>query len=996
MKLNFFSLCLLVLTALFTFSCYDDSDILGRLDALESDRVASIETQIAAAQNSIEALQAADVALDKYIDVLEAKSDSLAQVLQNSDQQLDNRIDEVYEMTMKEFALVKAELQVLNSQDSLLNVRLTELNDYIAQVEAQQKAEHDWVQQTFSTLEQYEATCAAIAGLEAHLQTVDGKLLDLTKALAEQKQALEQSIADAVTSVKSWVNEQLSGYYTIAQTDAKIAAVLDTMTQENAELRQQLTQMQDSLAQTRTELTEAYQSAIKQAIEEHDGKITKEIAAQVESLNQRIDDEVAAINAQLQAMAERLTAVEKEIEELKKIPGITFDETNPSYVPGDVVHIAFALSNADESTVVEALANGLWEAEVEMSAYNKGNIKVTTPDSGGKGKVLVFVNKGGHTIMRTLLFDQGVVRVASEAITVSPSDTTIVVELSTNLTEYKVMIPAEAQSWIRSCELPATKAAMRNESIAFEIDRNVTSKGREALVQIVSSGNATELATISIYQQSEVMGNNEIWYTSTDGKIVTPNDPGAFYANIVSNTYVNGKGIIRFDGDVTRVGAMAFYDCGNLKSISLPETVNAIGDRAFLWCSSLAQISLPEALTSIGSYAFHLCSSLAQISLPEGLTSIGGFAFENCSSLAQISLPESLTSIGVAAFDGCSSLAQISLPEGLTSIRSSAFRFCSSLAQIDLPEGLTSIGEEAFSGCSSLKEITIPKLIRRIAESTFYDCTNLETVVFEGSIISISSNAFYRCRNLKTFTISQDFLVDALADAFAECYVDKCELRVPYGRKATYEQHDVWKTFGSIVEIGEARENVCEAVDLGLSVKWATCNVGAYAPEEPGRYFAWGETEDKFSYSWNNYKYCNGSETTLTKYNTNSNYGIVDNKTTLDLSDDAARANWGGKWRMPTKAEQDELRNNCTWTWTTQNGVNGYKVTSKTNGNSIFLPAAGRRYGTSVDDVGSRGCYWSRSLNESSPYYLYFYSGYVDWGSSRDRNEGHTVRAVCP
>ena len=1021
MKLNSFSLCLLVLTALFTFSCYDDSDILGRLDALESDRVASIETQIAAAQNSIEALQAADVTLGKYIDALNAKSDSLAQALQNSDQQLGNRIDEVYEKTMKEFALVNAELQALNSQDSILNVRLTELNDYISQVEAQQKAEHDWVQQTFSTLEQYEATCAAIAGLEAHLQTVDAELLALTQALAEQKQALEQSIADAVTSVKSWVNEQLSGYYTIAQTDAKIAAVLDTMTQENAELRQQLTQMQDSLAQTRIDLTTAYQRAIKQAIEEHDGKITKEIAAQVETLNKRIDDEVAAINAQLQALADRVAALEKEMEELKKIPGITFDETNPSYVPGDVVNIAFTLSNADENTVVEALANGLWEAEVEMSAYDKGNIKVTTPDSGGKGKVLVFVNKGGQTIMRTLLFDQGVVRVASEAITVSPSDTTIVVELSTNLPEYKVVIPAEAQSWLRLCELPATKAAMRNESIAFEIDRNVSSKGREALVQIVSSGNATELATISIYQQSEVMGNNEIWYTSTDGKIVTPNDPGVFYANIVSNTYLNGKGIIRFDGDVTCVGAEAFYERRNLKSISLPETVNAIGDKAFqgCWslsqisllegltsigegafsgCSSLTQIILPEGLTSIGDDAFQSCSSLAQISLPEALTSIGDEAFQYCSSLAQISLPEGLTSIGTWAFQYCSSLTQISLPEGLTSIGKYAFEGCSSLTQIDLPEGLTSIRGSAFSGCSSLQEITIPKHIRSIAASTFYNCTDLETVVFEGPVQDISSNAFYRCRNLKALTISDIALVRVVEEAFAECYVDKCELSVPYGRKATYEQHEVWKTFGSIVE-GEPKENVCEAVNLGLSVKWATCNVGAYAPEELGMYFSWGETEDKFSYYWNNYKYCNGSGTTLTKYNTNSNYGIVDNKTTLELSDDAARVNWGGNWRMPTRTEQDELRNNCTWTWTTQNGVNGYKVTSKTNGNSIFLPAAGYRDGTSVRDVGSYGRYWSSSLNVSTTpnraYHLNFYSDYMGF-STNHRYYGFAVRAVCP
>ena len=220
-------------------------------------------------------------------------------------------------------------------------------------------------------------------------------------------------------------------------------------------------------------------------------------------------------------------------------------------------------------------------------------------------------------------------------------------------------------------------------------------------------------------------------------------------------------------------------------------------------------------------------------------------------------------------------------------------------------------------------------------------------------------------------------------------------------------------------------------VDLGLSVKWATCNVGATTPEGYGDYFAWGETSPKNDYSWSTYKYCKGSETTLTKYNTNSSNGTVDNKTTLDLSDDAARANWGGKWRMPTQAEQEELINNCTWTKTTQNGVNGYKVTSKTNGNSIFLPAADRRYtwtwttqsgvngysvtsktngnsiflpaagyrkGTSVYSVGSYGCYWSSSLIESGPrdaYYLYYGSGSLDCYNF-NRCSGQSVRPVCP
>lgn len=199
-------------------------------------------------------------------------------------------------------------------------------------------------------------------------------------------------------------------------------------------------------------------------------------------------------------------------------------------------------------------------------------------------------------------------------------------------------------------------------------------------------------------------------------------------------------------------------------------------------------------------------------------------------------------------------------------------------------------------------------------------------------------------------------------------------------------------------------ENGYEWVDLGLpsGLKWATCNIGATTPEGYGDYFAWGETSPKSNYTWETYNFrisgYSYDNVKVNKYNTYSGYGMVDNKTTLDLSDDAARANWGGKWRMPTKAERDELRNNCTWTWTTQNGVKGYKVTSKNNGNSIFLPAAGYRNGTSVDDVGSGGYYWSSSLYEGFPrdaYNLYFYSGNVVWyGSSR--NLGHTVRAVCP
>jgi len=200
-----------------------------------------------------------------------------------------------------------------------------------------------------------------------------------------------------------------------------------------------------------------------------------------------------------------------------------------------------------------------------------------------------------------------------------------------------------------------------------------------------------------------------------------------------------------------------------------------------------------------------------------------------------------------------------------------------------------------------------------------------------------------------------------------------------------------------------------EAVDLGLSVKWASFNVGATKPEEYGDYYAWGETETKSIYNWYTYKWCNGSDTTMTKYCNNSergNEGFTDTLTVLTPEDDIAHVKWGGNWRMPTKAEQDDLRTKCTWTWysggnTEFNGVAGYKVTSNVFGytdRSIFLPAAGYRYDTYLDGVGSYGIYWSSSLHTDLSYgawYIYFNSSlvcaYYDF-----RFYGRSVRPVCP
>ena len=163
-------------------------------------------------------------------------------------------------------------------------------------------------------------------------------------------------------------------------------------------------------------------------------------------------------------------------------------------------------------------------------------------------------------------------------------------------------------------------------------------------------------------------------------------------------------------------------------------------------------------------------------------------------------------------------------------------------------------------------------------------------------------------------------------------------------------------------------------VDLGLpsGTLWATCNVGAESPEGYGDYFAWGETQPKNLYNWNTYKYLDPDITShlfLTKYCRNSVEGVADGKMVLEAMDDAAAAAWGNEWQMPSERQFEELisRQNTTTEWTTQNGVNGLLITSKANGSSIFLPAAGYRDDSGFDDMSSQSfgnvvLYWSRSL----------------------------------
>jgi hypothetical protein len=289
--------------------------------------------------------------------------------------------------------------------------------------------------------------------------------------------------------------------------------------------------------------------------------------------------------------------------------------------------------------------------------------------------------------------------------------------------------------------------------------------------------------------------------------------------------------------------------------------------------------------------------------------------------------------------------------------------------------------------------------VTQITETSAMACGNITCSVPINDDLSVTERGF----NIYTYspTIYNTKIVEGSGIGSFSCNLTNLQPNTTYCVRA-YAINSLGIKYGEEIRFTPKQptfENGYEYIDLGLSVKWATMNVGANSLEDYGDYFAWGETSTKSTYYWITYKY-GSSYASLYKYNNSSSHGTVDNKTTLELSDDAAYKNWGGSWRMPTDAEMTELREQCTWTWTTQNGVKGYKVTSKKSGytnNSIFLPAAGYREDT-LHNAGSRGYYRSSSLHTAAPNFVWsvrFYSDYVE-RSNDSRWCGFPVRPVCP
>ena len=282
---------------------------------------------------------------------------------------------------------------------------------------------------------------------------------------------------------------------------------------------------------------------------------------------------------------------------------------------------------------------------------------------------------------------------------------------------------------------------------------------------------------------------NEIQYTSTDGQIVTPcifdptgagrfPDPvDVFGADIVSNTYVDGKGVIVFDGDVTAVGENAFAGCSNLASITLPETVTSIGNTAFFNCSNLTDIALQPGIVSIGRGAFRDCSSLESIVIPSTVTSIGRSIFAGCTGLMGIEVKSgnqvyasarSNAIYEISTMTLIAGCASTEIRDGVKAIDDYAFEDGVAPAELLIPESVTKIGKYAFYECAGLENVTIPGSVEKIENYVFYGCPDLKRVNVDDGVTSIGDFAFYECPQLESADLPES-LTDIGSAAFAYC-----------------------------------------------------------------------------------------------------------------------------------------------------------------------------------------------------------------------------------
>lgn len=448
---------------------------------------------------------------------------------------------------------------------------------------------------------------------------------------------------------------------------------------------------------------------------------------------------------------------------------ITFnpDDLGKILTPGNVYTIRYTVQSGTSSVDIELVPSGNITTRVIADNESKltGSIEITAGQTAdAETNLIVFLYNGNKVIMKSLEFEVAGLKIYDQAVIDIPNLGGYAnLEFLSNI-ECVPVIPSSAQSWISV--VPATKSVLQYNSIRLSVSPNNKSTARSATIRVESADGA--FGVEYIINQAGGQPNSEIWYTSTTGSKIDLSKEMGFGSTFLTNTYSNGKGVIKFESDITQVAISGFENCKNLASIALPASITSVGEKAFSGCSNLREIELPQGTTSIGNAAFKECTSLIDIKIPDFCNYIGTSAFSGCVSLVAFKMPSAVTSVSASLLENCTALSSILLSDNIITIGGSAFSGCSSLRNITIPNGITTIGKKAFYKCSGITSITIPESVITIEPCAFANCKLLTSVTLGSNITSIGGWAFWDCDCLTEITIPNS-VVSIDKAAFSRC-----------------------------------------------------------------------------------------------------------------------------------------------------------------------------------------------------------------------------------
>lgn len=855
---------------------------LKQMDAELKEYISNLQTTAAVLDEKIEDanddIKELENALDEAIDDAEASNDVLKEELIS---QLNTAKADVLAQLQSTKTALEAELALINStiatlqtKDAELEQKITALEEY---VNSELKNTEDWASATFATLEQYNSVCDEIATIKQNIEsittsvteleerlntkiasdiatavstldaTIQTKVTEITTAYttaistakeeitAAYTEAIATSIANLESSMKEWVNEQLTGYYTIAETDAllvalqkelegqlaaqkgyleelisnlstelnsqietlrsdlataegniaenanniadnaskilanseaiaansddianneqliannkslieenatlieenkgaitdadkKIAKNAETIAENAALIAQNATainnnaqavadnaaaiaQLRNDLASTKEELTEAYTEAIASAINTNNGVLRDEVAKEVATINARIDEEIDTINTTIATLTERVTTLENEITAIQD-------------------QIADLIGEIDN--MKEDIANLL--SRIQSISY-------IPTYSDGK----VSVDYVADISQLSIDFE------------VSPKDAVIdlakvwqdAVSLKAVYTQTRSISFVDMP--IVSFESDATNGIISIVASGENLSEDFFTGSLEASVSLsISDGNNTFITDYLNLKANQVSLNkftpptNEIWYITTDEMVVAPRNSSRFGANLVSNIYENGRGVITFDNSITTIPAQAFFDENTLSDISLPASIHTINGEAF-YNTSITSFVVPDSVEAITGNPLSCCKMLRNV--------YGKFTLDNnrivvgnklicvcCTGLEEYTIPQDIEIIGSGAFK-YSTINKVVIPSHVKIIEVSAFRGCSNMSEVKLNYGLEQISNDAFYGAGINGTLIIPESVTYIGNGAF-EYTQCKEIIFPQNLETISS-----------------------------------------------------------------------------------------------------------------------------------------------------------------------------------------------------------------------------------------------------------------